>query len=206
MIRILLLSLFLVGNVLAQKTLHVSTIPSHADIYVQQTHPEHADKPDYTSPAFIPISEESALDGEILISLFNPSFSDTTIRVKLSNRDTSYLIVSQRPVLDEALLQEQQSEISKRFRRSFGHKMMFASAVPLLVGAVSGAITYYEINQAKESKKKMENSAIAQGESYRDAESDFKNSRKKARYARYATYSGLITGALLLSIGFILSF
>ena len=206
MIRLFILCLVLVSSTFAQKVLHVSTIPSHADIYVGEIHPDHADKPDFTTPAFIPITEGTSLDGEILISLFSPSFSDTTIKVKLSDRDTSYLIVSQRPVLDERIIQDQQGQVSKRTRRFVGQKMMLFSIAPILVGAASSAVAYYEISQADKAKKKLENSAIVQSQHYTDTENEFKDSRNKAKYAKYTAYTGLALGASLLSIGFILSF
>ena len=37
------------------KVLHVSTIPSNADIYVDEIRPNHAKNPDYISPAIIEI-------------------------------------------------------------------------------------------------------------------------------------------------------
>ena len=106
MIRTLILCLVLVNAALAQKVLHVSTIPAKADIYVQKIRPDHTQNPDYVSPAFIPVSEEQEAEGEIIVSLFHPDFADTTVRVRLSDRDTSYLIMSQRGVLDESLLEK----------------------------------------------------------------------------------------------------
>ena len=203
---LILLSLVLASSAFAQKVLHVSTIPSQADIYVKQVRPDHADNPDYTSPAFIPVDENNSHNGEIMISLFNPTFADTTILVQLSDRDTSYLIVSQKPLLDETALEEQQGEISKRSRRAFGKKMMLFSIVPLIAGAASGAYTYYEIHKAKDSKKKLERSVIVESEHYRETENELDKHRNNAKYAKYATYSGVALGATLLSIGFILSF
>lgn len=189
----------------SQKLLHVSTIPSNADIYIGTTTPDHADKPDCTSSAFIDVSPEQNQTGEILLHLFRPEFVDTTIRVTLSNRDTSYLIVSLRPTYDENLIAKQNSVVAKRGRRSFGHKLMIGSALPFLVGGIAGAVTYYQIAQADDAKKVLEKSHI-HSESYENAKQDFHDSRDKAKTARKATLASLVTGAAFLTVGFILSF
>ena len=126
--------------------------------------------------------------------------------MKLSDKDTSYLVVSQQPLLEEDLLKKQQSEISKRGRKEFGKTMMLSSLFPLAVGAIAGAFTYYEINQANDCKKVVENSAITDSKKYRNNLSDFKDHRRNAKIAKRTTYAGLAVGATLLSVGFILSF
>ena len=78
---------------------------------------------------------------------------DTTIRVRLSAKDTSFIIVSQQPILDEEFLRAQESDISKRNRRVFGKDLMKYSLIPFALSLVSGAITYYEISKADDSKK-----------------------------------------------------
>lgn len=206
MFRLIAICLLFVNIAFAQKVLHVSTIPSKADIYVQEMRPDHTDDPDYTSPAFIPLSDEQVTEGEILVSLFHPEFTDTTIRVKLSDRDTSYLIVSQQPALDEDFLSEQRSELSKRQRKKFGKGLMFTSVLPFAVSAVAGIVTQYEISKAEDSKKTLKNSAIAETKHYRQTERDFKDYRDKAKTSRSVMYTGLIAGASFLTLGFILTF
>ena len=58
-LAIIVLLFALCGNVFAQKTryLQVSTNPSTVDLYVGKVLPDFASKPDYTSPAFIPVPE-----------------------------------------------------------------------------------------------------------------------------------------------------
>jgi hypothetical protein len=186
------------------KVLHVSTIPSNADIYVDQISPDHAKNPAYVSPAFIEMADDS-LASEVLISLFNPGFMDTTLRVRLSPKDTSYIIISQMPIPDEDFLEKQQSELSKRKRANFGKGVMKFSIIPFAIGLVSGAIAYYEIEKAKDSKKTLKNSAIHTDHYQQDLD-DFKDYRDKAKVAKGISYGGIITGAALFSIGFILSF
>ena len=185
------------------KVLHVSTIPNNADIYIGETNPDHSKDPTYVSPAFI--STDDSLANDILISLFNPGFMDTTIRVRLSEKDTSFIIVSQQPILDEEILQAQQSKLSKRSRRGFGKDLMKFSLIPFALSLVSGAITYYEISKADDCKKSLKNTSI-ESEHYQDTRDDFRNYQRKGRYAKGFTYAAFITGASLLSIGFIFSF
>jgi len=188
-----------------QKVLHVSTIPRNADVYVDTKNPDHADKPDYHSPDFIPVTPEQDLLGEIQLHLFHPEFTDTTLRVKLSPKDTSYLVVSLQPTYDENLIKEQQGELSKRSRRSFGKKLMFASILPFVAGGAAGAITYYQIDRANSAKKKVDNAKI-KDESLSKTLNDFSDAKDKAKTAKAATITGLSIGASFLTIGFILSF
>lgn len=186
------------------KVLHVSTIPSNADIYVDEIHPNHAKNPDYISPAIIEISDDS-LASEVLISLFNPGFMDTTLRVTLSPKDTSFIIISQKPIPDEEFLEKQQSELSKRKRANFGKGLMKLSLIPFAAGLVAGAVTYYEIEKANDCKKSLNNSSI-DTDRYQQKLDDFKDYREDAKTAKKFTYAGFLTGATFFSIGFILSF
>ena len=200
MFRLIAICLLFANIAFAQKVLHVSTIPSKADIYVQDTRPDHTQDPDFVSPAFIPLNDDQVLEGEILVSLFHPEFTDTTIRVKLSDRDTSYLIVSQRSALDEDILSEQRSELSKR------KGLMFSSVIPFAVSAIAGIVSQYEISKANDCKSSLQNSAIAETRHFRQNEQDFKDYRDKARTSRSVMYTGLAVGASLLTLGFILTF
>lgn len=186
------------------KVLHVSTIPSNADIYIGEVNPNHAKNPAYVSPAFINIADDT-LENEILISLFNPGFTDTTLKVKLSAKDTSFIIISQQPVFDNNFLDKQQSQLSKRKRANFGKGLMKVSLIPFAVGLVSSAVAYYEIEQAKDCKKTIKNTSI-ETDRTQETRDDFRNYRSKAKTAKGFTYAGFLTGATLLSIGFILSF
>lgn len=201
-----LMVLTLIASATAQKVLHVSTIPSNADVYIEEIHPDLADKPDYRSPAFVPISEEQNVQGEILLHLFHQDFYDTTIRVKLSDKDTSYLIVSLRPTYDQVVQDEQERIMAKRSRRNFGHNLMFASIVPFVVSGAAGLVTLYQIEQAKDAKDKINNTYIKDPESLQKNSDDFNDAKDKAKIARTTTFTSLIIGASALVIGFTLSF
>lgn len=189
----------------AQKILRVSTIPNQADIYVGTTTPDHADKPDYKSTAFIDASEQGA-NGEILLHIFRQEFNDTTIKVTLSQKDTSYLVVSLRPTYDSALLEEQERILGKRSRRSFGHKLMFASIVPFVISGAASLVTLYQINQANDAKRDIEKTLIVNSDEYQKSLDNFDESRNKAKTAKYTTFTSLAIGAVFLSVGFVLSF
>lgn len=186
-----------------QKVLHVSTIPNHADIYVGEVQPNHAKNPAFVSPAFITVDEGESSD--ILISLFNPGFTDTTLRVKLSDQDTSYIIVSQQPIIIDELLDDQQAELSKRSRKNFGKSLIKYSIIPFVVGLAAGSVAYYEIDKAKQDRRILKKSSI-KNDDYNEVADRFEDRRNTAKTAKNITYGAFLSGAALLSIGFILSF
>lgn len=202
----LILILALACLAFSQKVLHVSTIPSGADIYVGEIHPDHADMPQQESPAVVVINDRNTEDGKILISLFRPEFHDTTLRVTLSDKDTSYLIVSMRPTYDDQLRDEQQRILGKRSRRVLGHRLMWSSIISFAVSAISGALTVYYIDKADESKETIEKSIIKNTPKYKDAKSDFKRYHDSGKVSRAVLGTSLAVGAGLLATGFILSF
>ncbi len=207
--KILFLLLIFTGIALCQeqpKFLHVSTIPSYADIYINQQHPNHVKNPQATSPEFIPVTSENSQDNEILISLFKPEFVDTTIRVKLSDKDTSYLIVSLRPSYDKVLQEEQEKILKKRYNRNFGKKMMLGSAIPFAMSAISAAVTYYHIGKAEDAKKKIQNSLLGDNTSVSKTQEKFNKHRDSADTGKTLANIGLSLGASLLAVGIILQF
>jgi hypothetical protein len=206
MMRIVLILLLAVGCSFAQKVLHVSTIPGKADVYVESIRPDHSKYPYYTSPAYIPANEEQVLNGSMLISIFSPGFADTTLQVKLADKDTSFLIVSLRQTYDEKVLKKQQRDVAKRGRRQLGYKLMLGSIIPVMVGAVSGAVAYYHVSQADDIKKKIDLSSGLESERVQKAQRDFDDHRDKANSAKTVTWTSLSIGASLLAIGFVLSF
>lgn len=202
MIRLLFITLLFVSFTFAQKVLHVSTIPSNADIYVQNKTPDHTKNPDFVSPAFITLNDSN----EILISLFHIEFADTTIKVKLSKKDTSFLIVSERPILSDSLLQMQERALFNRSRKNWAKRIMFASILPFTAGVISGIVAYYEIDKADDCKKQLKNSAIKNADNYKNVKSDFDDYKSRAKTAKKISIPMLATGATLFSVGFILTF
>ncbi len=71
---------------------------------------------------------------------------------------------------------------------------------------VFAGVPTYEISKAEDCKKTLKNSAIAETKHYRQTERDFKDYRDKAKTSRSVMYTGLIAGASLLTLGFILTF
>lgn len=212
--RILILLLFWVCSVfcqepqktVTQKYLHISTIPSNADVYINELKPDHTKKPSAASSTFIPIDEKDIQDNQILVSLFKADFNDTTIRVTLSGKDTSYLIVSMRPNYNEELKKEQEKILKKRYNKSFGRKMIFGSFIPLAVSAISGIITYNEIDKANTVKKNMEQNLLGNDEDFSQAQKKFEAHRDKAETAHTVMNVGVSLGLSLLAVGIILSF
>lgn len=188
------------------KYLHVSTIPSYADIYINQLQPNHKSNPQAASPEFIVATSENTQDGAVLISLFKPGFADTTIRVKLSDKDTSYLIVSLRPTYDQEIQEAQEKILKKRYNRNFGRIMMLGSAVPFATSAVAAIVTNSLINSANDEKKKIENSPLASDANIQKHEKNFKNYNDKASIGKIIFNTGISLGASLLAVGIILQF
>lgn len=189
-----------------QKVLHVSTIPSNADIFVGELHPDHSKNPSGFAPGYIPVTGDNALNNEILISLFKPEYADTNIKVKLSDKDTSFLIVSLRPTYDDSLTVQQEKMLKKRGNRMFGHKIILGSFGPLAVAAVSGLITYYEINQAEKCKRDMKKDLLGSDDEFNKKKKNFDNYRDNAETAHTVMNVGVSLGLSLLAVGIILSF
>lgn len=184
------------------KYLHMATNPSVVDIYIGNIQSNFADKPAYTSPSFIQVPCEQK---EILVSLFHPEYADTTIRVTLSDNDTSYLIVALRQIFDEATLQQNKQILKHRARKSVGKHLIRISIAPFAISAISAAVTAYNIGKADDQKKIIEKSRIVD-DSYRSAKKDFKDHRHYAKTARVSTGIFLATGLAVLATGIVLSF
>lgn len=187
----------------SSKYLHISTNPSGGDVYLGEIHPDFASQPDYILPSFI---EVPAGESHILVTLFRPDFRDTTINVRLSEKDTSYLRVAYTPIEDEELLNDREGILAHRSRRAFGHRLIIASAVPLIASGISALIATYEIDKANDKKKSIENSFIQNKKQIANKVKAYNDYRDKAKTARTATFSTLIAGGIILSAGIILSF
>ncbi len=187
----------------APKYLHISTNPSYADAYVNETRAPIASNPDVALPGFIRVP-----DGEssVLVTIFKPGYKDTTISIKISQADTSYLIVALTPSYDDEQLQYQQKSLMRRARRNIGHKFIFASAVPLIASGISAIVAHSEIKQANKKKESIEKSLIREGEEYEHNIEKFNDHRDKAKTSRNIAISTAIGGAILLGFGIVLSF
>lgn len=187
----------------SSKYLHISTNPSGGDVFLGEIHPDFADQPDYILPTFI---EVPAGESHILVTLFRPDFKDTTINIQLSDKDTSYLRVAYTPIDDIELVEDREGILAHRSRRSFGHRLIIASAVPLIASGISALAATYEIDRAKDKKKSIENSFIQNKKEISNKLKDYNDYKDKAKTARTATFSTLIAGGIILSAGIILSF
>ena len=208
MLLSLLLMLF-ASNSFAEDTpqrnryLHVSTNPSGADAYVSSKFPDFSKAPDYRLPAFIPVAPN---DSVVRITLFKPEFKDTTLKVTLSDRDTSYLIVALQPAFSETLLKEQQDQLNRRSRKSLGTRLIKTAVVPLLASGIAAGVTAYEIHKAEDCKKVLDNSVFTNGKNYKQNQKDFKEYRDNAKTAKKESITSLVAGGVILSIGVFLSF
>ena len=185
------------------KYLHISTNPSHADVYVNNTKPNHSKTPDYKLPGFIPVP---AGEPNIIVSLFRPEYADTTINVTLSQKDTSFLIVALRPTYDDKLTDKQYSEIAHRSRRKVGHRLLFTSIVPFIASGIAAGVAYYNIEQAKSKKDDIDKAIFRDSEQYQDAYDKFSDYRDNARQAKNVMNFGLILGGIIFTTGVVLSF
>ena len=187
----------------SERYLHVATNPTAADIYVNQSNIDFSAMPDYTSPDFVKIPQGDSI---VQITLFQIGYNDTTINTTLSERDSSYLIVSLRQSYDDDFIDAQKKTLAHRKRKSLGHKLIWASLVPFAASAVSAIITQKFIQDARDDKESLENSIIRKGDSFQDKEDDFENNRSKAKTAKTIGGTSLGIGIAVLSAGIILSF
>lgn len=204
---IFLLLVTLCNHVFAQQKakvryLQISTNPSTVDLYVGKTLPDFASKPDYVSPAFIPVP-----DGKdtVTVSFFHPDYADTTINIALSKNDTSFLIVALRQSYDDEELVHKQDLIKHRNRRILGGYLKWASIAPFTISGISAIVSLYNIGKAKDHKKAMENTRFST-EKYDAHMRDFTDHRESAKTAKTVSKVFLGTGLAILTAGFVLSF
>ena len=173
-IAIIILLFTFCGNIFAEEQaklryLQVSTNPSTVDLYTGTLQPDFASKPNYVSPAFIPVPEGN---DEILVSFFHPDYADTTINIKLSNKDTSFIIVALRQTYDEEIIATNQELLKHRNKRTLGSYLRWASIAPFTISGISAIVSLYNISKANDHKKAMEHSHFA-NEKYDKHKEDF---------------------------------
>ena len=108
--------------------LHIATNPSTVDLFTGTLQPDFASRPNYVSPAFIPVSSG---DDNVTVSFFHPDYADTTINIKLSDKDTSFIIVALRQTYDEETIENNQKLMKHRNKRILGSYLRWASIAPL---------------------------------------------------------------------------
>lgn len=185
------------------KYLHISTNPNNVDVYQGEDRPNFASNPDYCSPDYVVVPQG---EGNVLLTFFREEYADTTIDVKLSDKDTSYLIVSLRQSYDPDFIENQKKQLAHRSRRNLGHILLFTSAIPFAISATSALMTMHYIDEAEASKKRLENSLIHDGDNFIQAEKIFNEQKEDARSAKKAAGISLVTGLAILTVGIILSF
>lgn len=192
-----------VNTVLSKKYLHISTTPHAADVYINNKKPDFSRNPDYVSPAFMEIQGDK---NSVLLTLFKIGYTDTTINVTLSSRDTSYLIVGLQEDYDPANADIKNKILAKRKRKFVGHVLMGISVVPFLASAGAAIYSAQQIKKADNDKKRLNHSLIRDGENYDNIKENFKDHRNQAKMHKKMAYTEAIVGAGFLSLGLILSF
>lgn len=187
----------------APRYLHISTNPSYADAYVNTTRKSFSSNPDAELPGFIKVP---AGEHTVLVTIFKPGYKDTTINVTLAESDTSYLIVALSPSYDEGYLEYQQKKLSHRTRRNIGKRLAIASAVPFVASGIAALVAEYNIEKAQEKKDLVERSIIREGDGYAHNLERYGEYRDNAQSAKKFSVGTLISGAVLLGFGLILSF
>lgn len=185
------------------KYLHISTNPSYADVYINNTKPKHSSTPDYELPGFI---EVPAGQPDVVITIFRPEYADTSINVHLSAKDTSFLIVSLRPHYDDKISNKQYSEVSHRHRKQIGHKLLWGSIVPFMASGISALVSKYNIERANDTKKQLKNTLIHNENQYQQSIDKFNDYRDNAKQAKNIATFGTVLGGIVFTTGLILSF
>ena len=182
--------------------LQISTNPSTVDLYTGLIFPDFASKPNYTSPAFIPVPDGK---DSIIVSFFHPNYADTTINIALSPNDTSFIIVALKQTYDDEEIERNQDLLKHRNRRILGGYLKWASIAPFAISGISAIVSLYNISKANDHKKAMENTRFL-NEKYDRHMRDFKDHKSSAKTAK--TVSGIFfaTGIAFLTAGFVLSF
>lgn len=182
--------------------LQISTNPSTVDLYTGLIFPDFASKPNYTSPAFIPVPDGK---DSIIVSFFHPNYADTTINIALSPNDTSFIIVALKQTYDDEEIERNQDLLKHRNRRILGGYLKWASIAPFAISGISAIVSLYNISKANDHKKAMENTRFL-NEKYDGHMRDFKDHKSSAKTAK--TVSGIFfaTGIAFLTAGFVLSF
>lgn len=187
----------------AERYLHVATNPTAVDVYINRPRADFSTEPDYVSPDFVKVPQG---DSTVRITLFQVGYSDTTIKASLSEKDTSYLIVSLQQSYDDEIANSQKKLLAHRKRKSLGHKLIWASLVPFTASAISAIVTQKYIQDARDDRKDIENSRIRNSDSYQDKKDSFADNRSKAKTAKAIGGTTLGLGIVVLSAGLILSF
>lgn len=201
----------LCGNILAEEStaakaktryLHISTNPSTVDLYTGLIQPDFANRPNYISPAFIPVPDGK---DSIIVSFFHPNYADTTINIALSPKDTSFIIIALRQSYNDDEIAQNQSLLKHRNRRTLGMYLKWASIAPFAISGISAIVSLYNISKADDHKKAMEKTRFV-NERYDEHMRDFKDHKNSAKTAK--TVSGIFfaTGIVFLTAGFVLSF
>ena len=182
--------------------LQVSTNPSTVDLYVGSVTPDYANRPDFTSPAFIPVPNG---DDNVTVSFFHPNYADTTINIKLSSSDTSFIIVALKQTYDDDVLAMNGELLKHRSRRNLGYHLKWFSIAPFAISGISAIVTIYDISKAKDHKKAMQNTRFANS-NYDKHSEEFKDYKESAKTAKNVSKIFFGTGLLFLAAGFALSF
>jgi hypothetical protein len=182
--------------------LQVSTNPSTVDLYTGYIQPDFASKPDYVSPAFIPVPEGS---DSVIVSFFHPDYADTTINIKLSKNDTSFIIVALRQTYDDDIIANNQELLKHRNKRILGGYLKWASIAPFAISGISAIVSLYNIGKAEDHKKAIEHTRF-KTENYDSHLNHFKDHRENAKTAKTVSKIFFGTGLAILTAGFVLSF
>lgn len=186
-----------------ERYLHLATNPTAVDVYINRSRVDFSSEPDYVSPDFVKVPQG---DSTVRITLFQVGYGDTTIKASLSEKDTSYLIVSLQQSYDDEIAKTQKKMLAHRKRKSLGHKLIWASLVPFTASAISAIATQKYIQDARDDRKALENSRIHNNDSYQDKKDSFEDNRSKAKTAKAIGGTTLGLGITVLSAGLILSF
>ena len=186
----------------ATRYLHIATNPSTVDLYTGTLQPDFASRPSYVSPAFIPVSSG---DDNVTVSFFHPDYADTTINIKLSKKDTSFIIVALRQTYDEETIENNQKLMKHRNKRILGSYLRWASIAPFTISGISAIVSLYNISKAKDHKKAMEHTHFM-NEKYDEHKMNFKDHKGSAQTAKTVSGIFFFTGLTFLTAGFVLSF
>ncbi len=179
--------------------LHLSSFPSHAEVFLGKRPASFARKSTIQTPVTLEIPKDSLL---FRLTLFKMEFADTTLDVKFKHREgDQYLMIMLSPEESESKLERQQEILDQRRYREWGKNLTKVSGVPLLASFVFAGFSAYHFEQTKKKAEQINNTRIRENDSFKTLTNDFHDEKKKGKdFRNYAAVS-LGISLLLFSAG-----
>lgn len=179
--------------------LHVSSFPTHAELYIGERPSSFEIPGSLKTPVTLQIPSDSLW---IRLTLFKTEFSDTTLDVSFKQKKgNQYLMIMLSPETNPFLLEKQQDILKKRNQREWGKNLIRTSSIPLIVSGIFAGFSAYYFNQTEQKAKRINNTWIRESSSFEKLVQNHRDDQKKGKSFRNASAVSLGISALLFSTG-----